>query len=337
MAGEFRATWCHPVEGIAGWGWPRTAQRLAEAGIDHLLLNALHGASAAYPSAVLPFDRSNTEARDYLGEAIAACAAHGIKVHVWMTNFRAEGHAPDDLMAQLRAQGRLAVRDDGEVTGTLCPTDPRNQQWQIDAMVEAALRPGVSGVHFDYIRYPDGRTCFCEGCRERFAAELGTTLNDWPACVLPGGPLRERWLEFRRANITRVVREVSQTVRREAPGCMISAAVFRSYPQCADDVAQDWVAWAQAGYLDFVCPMNYTHSHAQFRELTETQLAHLDGMVPCYPGIGLLEGLGPVGAVQQVQIARELGTGGFVVWSVYPQYIDDVYPHLGMSLLRREQ
>ncbi len=336
VASEFRATWCHPVEGIAGWGWQRTAQRLAEAGIDHLLLNALHGASAAYPSAVLPFDRSNTEGRDYLGEAIAACAAYGIKVHVWMTNFRAEGHTPDDLMAQLRAEGRLAVRDDGEVIETLCPSDPRNQQLQIDAMVEAALRPGVAGIHFDYIRYPDGRTCFCEGCRERFAAELGVAPDDWPACVLPGGALREPWLEFRRANITRVVREVSQTVRREAAECMISAAVFRNYPRCADDVGQDWVAWAQAGYLDFVCPMNYTHSHAQFRALTETQLAHLDGVVPCYPGIGLLEGLGPVGAVQQVQIARALGTGGFVIWSVYPQYIDDVYPYLGMSLLRRE-
>ena len=116
---------------------------------------------------------------------------------------------------------------------------------------------------------------------------------------------------------------------------MISAAVFRNYPQCRDDVAQDWVAWAEAGYLDFLCPMNYTASNTQFRASTTAQLGHLRGTVPCYPGIGLLKGLGPVGAVRQIRISRELGTGGFVIWSVYPQYID-VYPYLGMSLLRRD-
>ncbi len=329
---EFRATWCHPPEGIAGWGWERTAQRLREAGIDHLLLNVLHGASAAYPSAVLPLDRSNTEGRDYLAEAVEACAVHGIKVHVWMTNFRAADHTPEELMQRFRDEGRLAVRDDGTVIDTLCPSDPRNQQMQIDAMVEAAQRPGVAGIHFDYIRYPDGRTCFCDGCRRRFEAFARRAVDDWPADVQAGGDLREQWLEFRRANITHVVRTVAETVRREAPECMISAAVFQNYPACRDDVAQDWGAWAQAGYLDFVCPMNYTASHAQFRSLTSAQLAALDGAVPCYPGIGLLTGLGPVGAVRQVQIARELRTGGFVIWSVFPQYIDDVYPYLGMSL-----
>jgi len=334
VEGEFRATWCHPPQGIEGWGWPRTAQRLAEAGIDHLFLNALHGASAAYPSEVLPFDRSNAEGHDHLQDAVDACTEHGIKVHVWMTNFRAGGHTPDDLMQQFRDEDRLAVRDDGTVTETLCPSDPRNQRLQIDAMVEAALRPGVAGVHFDYIRYPDHRTCFCDGCRRRFEAAIGEAVEDWPAGVQADGPLHEQWLEFRRGNITRVVREVSETVRREAPDCILSAAVFKNYPQCADSVGQDWVAWADAGYLDFVCPMNYTDSHTQFRHLVAAQLEHLGGRVPCYPGIGLLKGLGPVGAVRQVKIARELGTGGFVIWSVHPQYIDDVYPYLGMSLLR---
>jgi uncharacterized lipoprotein YddW (UPF0748 family) len=334
VEGEFRATWCHPPEGISGWGWPRTAQRLAEAGIEHLLLNALHGASAAYPSNVLPFDRSNREERDYLQEAVEACAEHGIKVHVWMTNFKARGHAPDDLVAQFEREGRFAVHSDGTPTDTLCPSDERNQELQIQAMVEAARRPGVAGIHFDYIRYPDGDTCFCGGCRQRFEAFSGAAVEDWPADVQREGPLRDRWLEFRRGNITRVVREVAETVRREVPQCMISAAVFRNYPQCRDSVGQDWLAWADAGYLDFVCPMDYTDSHTQFRALVSAQLGHLQGRVPCYPGIGLLTGLGPVGAAQQVQICRELNTGGFVVWSVYPAYIDAVYPYLGMSLLR---
>ncbi len=333
VANEFRATWCHPPEGISGWGWPKTADRLREAGIDHLLLNALHGTSAAYPSAVLPFDKSNTEGVDYLQQAIDACSERGIAVHVWMTNFKAGGHAPPEDVERFEQEGRIAVQLDGQHTDTLCPTDPRNQNLQISAMVEVAHRPGVSGIHFDYIRYPSGKTCFCDGCRKRFGEFAGVDLPDWPTQVLAGGDLREQWLDFRRASITRVVREVSETVRREVPDCMISAAVFRNYPQCRDDVAQDWVAWANEGYVDFLCPMNYTASDTQFRETTAAQLKYLDAVVPCYPGIGLLKGLGPVGACRQVRISRELGTGGFVIWSVYSQYIDDVYPYLGMSLL----
>ncbi len=328
--GEFRATWCHPPAGIAGWGWPRTADRLKEAGIEHLLLNAAHGASASYPSEVLPFDKSNPEGIDYLQQAVAACSERGIKVHVWMTNFKARGHAPASLVEQFDAEGRFAVQSDGTVLDTLCPSDLRNQDLQIAAMIEAAHLPGVSGIHFDYIRYPSGDTCFCDGCRQRFAAYAGKPVADWPAGVKRGGEMYAQWLEFRRSHITRVVREVSETVRREVPDCMISAAVFRNYPQCADDVAQDWVAWANAGYLDFLCPMNYTANHTQFRAQVATQLALVQGKIPCYPGIGLLKGLGPVGATRQIQISRELGAGGFVIWSVYPAYID-IYPYLGMS------
>ena len=144
------------------------------------------------------------------------------------------------------------------------------------------------------------------------------------------GALHEQWLEFRRAAITRLVREVSETVRREVPDCMISAAVFRNYPQCRDDVAQDWVAWIDAGYLDIVCPMDYTASHTEFRAQVTTQMQQVQGRIPCYPGIGLLKGLGPVGAMRQIQICRELGAEGFVIWSVFPAYID-IYPYLGMA------
>ena len=34
---------------------------------------------------------------------------------------------------------------------------------------------------------------------------LGKPLTDWPAAVLPGGPLRPAWLQFRRDTITRLV------------------------------------------------------------------------------------------------------------------------------------
>ena len=332
---EFRATWCHPPEGIAGWSWERTADVLHASGIDHLILNALRGASAAYPSRVLPMHARMDPKSTYLADCIKACGQRGIKVHIWMTNYTPGGLAPKAFVDKLRADGRTQVDVGGNVTDYLCPSHELNFQMQRDAMVEAAQIPGVAGIHLDYIRYPNHQTCYCNTCRGKFEARIGRKLQRWPQDVQLNGPQRQEWLQFRCDNITRLVQAVHDEVRRTVPRCMISAAVFRGWPYCKDSVGQDWKLWIDRGYLDFVCPMDYTASNGQFENLVKNQLQVVAGKVPCYPGIGLLEGLGPVGAIQQIQITRNLRTAGFVIWSVYPEYIDEVYPRLGKGILAR--
>ena len=331
---EFRSAWCHTPEGIEGWNWEQTAAALEDSGINNLFLNALHGASASYPSRFAPFDKGNSDKRDYLSEAAAACGRHGIKVHVWITNYQLHGHAPEKLEASLRAKGRLQVDRNGKEQAVLCPVNEANVQLQRDLMVEAAAWPGVAGVHFDYIRYPDENTCFCSTCRRSFEKGIGKKTDAWPDAVLPAGPLHAEWLQFRRDAITRLVRDVHKAVRRAAPGCRISAAVFNNHPLCRDNFGQDWDLWVREGLLDFVCPMNYTASDAQFRNMSAMQMGVVGGRIPCYPGIGLIEGLGPIGAVRQIQITRALGAGGFVVFAADPEYISSVFPFLGMGILK---
>jgi len=328
---EFRATWCHPVVGIAGWSWDRTAEMLQRAGIHHLILNALHGASAGYASKVLPTDASLPRDKDYFGDCVRACKKYGIKLHVWITNYQPHGHAPKAFIAKLKAEGRLQIDVNGKPAPQLCPSDDRNVALQRDAMVEAACMPGVAGIHFDYIRYPNNNTCYCSTCRAKFEKRVGRRIEHWPQDVLRDGPLHDEWLQFRRDNITRLVREVHEAVRRAAPMCMISAAVFKNYPQCRDSVGQDWKLWIEKGYLDFVCPMDYTGSDAQFANSVRNQLNVVGGKVPCYPGIGLLKHSSPADAIRQIQITRRLKTGGFVLWSVFPQYIE-TYRCLGKGI-----
>ena len=331
---EFHATWCHPVEGIAAWGWDRTASVLKANGIDHLILNALHGVSAGYASKVLPTDARLANTASHFADCVRACKKHGIKLHIWMTNYQAHGHAPKQVMEKLKAESRLQVDVNGKTTDQLCPSDDRNHALQREAMVEAACMDGVAGIHFDYIRYPGGKTCYCPTCRAKFEARIGRKVEQWPQGVQRDTPLHAEWLQFRCDNITRLVREVHDEVRRVAPTCMISAAVFRDYPQCRDSVGQDWKLWVDKGYLDFVCPMDYTGSDAEFESQVKSQLDLVQGKIPCYPGIGLLRHRSPADAVRQIQITRRLETGGFVIWSVYPQYID-TYPCLGKGVLAR--
>ena len=311
--GEFRAVWCHDPAGVAGWTWDRAIQRLSEAGFNAILPNMCWGNAAAYKSDVLPEAPLVAEKGDQLAECLAAAKKHGVAVHVWRVNWRLWWRLQGDAEKRLREAGRLQQDPAGQTLPWLCPSHPANRQLEIDAMVEIARKYDVAGIHFDYIRYPGPQGCYCPGCRSRFEAACKVKVERWPDDVRTG-PLRERYLQFRRDNITAVVAEVARQARQVRPGVLISAAVFHHWPTARDEVAQDWKLWVERGYLDFVCPMQYTHIPAAFEDWTRQSAGWIGGRIPLMPGIGATLGQTSDGTLQQIQIARQLHTGGFVLF-----------------------
>ena len=233
----------------------------------------------------------------------------------------------------MKKAGRVQVTFDGQVKERwLCPSNPENQELEIRSMVEVARRYPVDGLHFDYIRYPGGNCCFCPGCRRRFEAKIGHRVADWPADIRKDPALEKQWLDFRRDNITHVVSEVAKQARAARPGIKISAAVFRNWPVDRDGVGQDWKLWCDRGWLDAVCPMDYTPSNTTFENMIRAQLGYA-GKVPCYPGIGLSTWSNPQDAVkliQQIEITRRLKTGGFTVFN-YDSHAVDVLPFCSLG------
>ena len=75
------------------------------------------------------------------------------------------------------------------------------------------------------------------------ALALGKPVAAWPQDVLPDGAQRQTWLDWRRSNITTVVKAVSDQVRAIKPKVMLSAAVFCNWIQDRDTVGQDWKLW----------------------------------------------------------------------------------------------
>lgn len=111
-------------------------------------------------------------------------------------------------------------------------------------------RRGVDGVHIDYARTSDDT---------RQSPE--TT-----------------------AAITEFVRKASKAVRAANSNIVFSAAVFPT-PEAAARRNQDWPAWVREGLVDYVCPMIYTESPAEFG----AQLASCLAVAPAeriLPGIG---------------------------------------------------
>jgi len=248
------------------------------------------------------------------------------------------GWATDkEFVTRMKADGRTQVRHDGSSNERwLCPPHPDNQKLEIESMLEVARKYDVHGLHFDYIRYPGNEGCFCNGCRLRFEKVAGKKVRNWPADVRNDDKLYEKWLDFRRKQITDLVAAVAQQAKKLRPDIKISAAVFRNWPVDRNAVGQDWKLWCDRGYLDFVCPMDYTDSSVHFERMVEQQLAWA-GEVPCFPGIGLSVWSNPADIcklIEQINVTRKLGTGGFTIFNYSPTEANKILPRLGHGLTR---
>lgn len=334
--GEFRAFWCHEASGVKGMNWDQAIRILAENGFTAVLPNMLWGGVTFYPSDVLAVHESARD-HDYLSECLAACRKYGVQCHVWKVNWNMSGRTPLAFREQMQREGRTQVSYSGQAQGEwLCPSHPLNRKLEIDSMVELATRYDVDGIHFDYIRYPDALHCYCPGCRSRFEQATGSVVRNWPADVRTKPEMEARWNDFRRSNIDAVVGAVAETVHRLRPGVKVSAAVFRIWETDRDAVAQDWKLWCDRGWLDFVCPMDYTPVNRSFENMIRRQLAWA-GRVPCYPGIGLSVWPDRTDAprlADQITITRRLGTGGFTVFNYADLEAREVLPMLGKGVTR---
>ncbi|MBI5768493.1 MAG: family 10 glycosylhydrolase [Verrucomicrobia bacterium] len=333
VPGEFRAFWCHDAFGVNGLDWDTAIKRLADAGFTAVLPNMLWGGVAFYPSKVLPVAPDVAKRGDQIAQCLAAAKKYGVQVHVWKVNWNTGHRVPAAFLEQMRREGRLQASSKGKEEPWLCPSHPANQQLEIAAMVEVARDYDVAGIHFDYIRYPDNDHCFCAGCRERFARATGAAVANWPADVLNAGPRRAAWLDWRRANIDTVVRAVSEQARAVRPTIKISAAVFRNWATDRDGVGQDWKLWCDRGWVDFVCPMDYTDNDRQFEAWVKQQKIWA-GSVPVYPGIGVSSSHSRLPAdrvIGQIEIARRHGLPGFTLFNYGAVESAELLPLLGLG------
>lgn len=325
---KFRGWWNHSGLGAYPGDWPRSAKELKAAGFTDVFPNLLWAGEAHYPSEFIPSGKTFAEHGDQLKACVEACHAHGIRVHVWKVNFRLESHVTPEFLQKMRDENRLQKSVTGEEKRWLCPSHPANFELEWRSMLEIAQKYPVDGVHFDYIRYDGGQYCFCDGCRERFMAESGMAVENWPADVRVDAPQsreRDAFQQWRRERITRLVAKVHAEVKKLRPEVQVSAAVFSGYPACKTSIGQDWAAWAEAGIVDFLCPMNYTQQAASFQNMTRTQREYVPAGFPLYPGIGVWR-LTPDGVVEQMRAAAALECPGVMCFDLSPRAAETVLP-----------
>ena len=336
---EGRAVWNHSGLGAYPGDWDRSAKELAAAGVNIILPNMAWAGVAHYPSKVLPQSKTFTQYGDQLAACVTAAHKHGLEVHVWKITWNLEG-APKEFIEKMREAGRTQVSATGQALNWLCPSHPKNVLLELESALEIVANYAVHGIHLDYIRYPGSHACHCEGCRERFVRTTRLQIDEWPAAVLPKtGIYNEKYTQWRTQQITRLVRLLHNRLREVDPDIKLSAAVFGWYPGCITTIGQDWIAWAKSGYLDFVCPMNYTEETDYFTELLVNQLALMPKNVSMYPGIGAIASnslLTPDAVVEQIYLARELGASGWTIFDYSVDISEAVLPALTLGVAKRK-
>lgn len=283
---ELRALWVDAFhEGIRS---AREADDLIaaarRANINTLIVQVRRRGDALYTKTVEPplDDPGYDPSFDALAYVVDAGHRAGLQVHAWinaMPVWRDEA-APKHSRHLFNRHGPQAPGPDNWLTSSpegnhkfpvgyfLEPGHPAAAAYLADIYLNVVRNYAVDGIHFDYIRYPETEERLPRGAGvgynavalERFRRATGRT--DTPQ---PGD---EQWMQWRREQVTNLVRRVSIEAKALNPRIKISAALIPwGQPPAGETdftdaapmqrVFQNWHQWLADGLLDLGIPMNY--------------------------------------------------------------------------------
>lgn len=330
--GEIRAVWDHSGRGLYPGEWGRTCKLLKDAGFSDIYVNVAGAAFAHYASSVLPRSRVFEEQGDQLAACVAAAKPLGLRVHAWILCFSTE-QATAERLEIFRTRGWLLSNADGGVHPWLDPAVPEVRALLVSAVREMAVNYGVDGVHLDFVRYPDFVSSLGPNVKARFEKATGRRSADWPEDV-KSGALKEAFVRWRAGQVSDFVQAAHRTLKRDAPGKLLTAAVFGKYPSCLDAVGQDWESWLNIGLVDYAVPMNYTEDMGKFNEWLAQQTRTRKQAMKVIPGIGVTAAESRLDAVQvisQIQASRRAGCPGFALFDLDTTLRQEILPVLRMG------
>lgn len=207
---------------------------------------------------------------DLISKAHNTNSGHRIEVHAWIVTFPiwrfvdSTNSAPAGHPIRLH-QDWLTKSDGGAVNAdgnyNVDPGHPEVQRHTFNVCMDIVSRYDVDGLNFDYVRYPGNIWGYNPASVNRFNQRFGRTGQP--------SPTDAAWLQFRRDQVTALVRKVYLSVATIKPQVTISAdtitwAPFPSTIQAWTNssgaytsVLQDWRSWMQEGILDLNIPMTY--------------------------------------------------------------------------------
>lgn len=320
----------------------RLVETLAAARMNLVLPETIYYGRTIYPAAPgSPLGQwKEFQGTDPLARLIEASHRRGIQVHAWChIFFIGFEDSPlialhPDWLAQDRAGRTASIHEPGYYY--VQPSNPEARKFLMTALEDLVRRYDLDGLQLDYIRYPNVPVDaegydYSEATRRRFKSTAGTD----PMALSPT-ETPEKWREwegFREASVSSFVKDSRERLRKIRPGLQISAAVFPDLDEARGHKSQDWKAWVDAGWLDFVAPMAYFTDAPPVRDATRDMKALIASRIPIYTGVGPYMGLLPPMVIEQVEASREGGADGVIFFS-HNEMNDQQYGALGAGVFR---
>ena len=253
--------------------------------------------------------------------------AHGIEVHAWCEIFfigppQIEDGEPSLLTMhpEWLALDRLGRRNANteENFFYVCPARPEVHEYLLRQLEGLAKAYELDGVQLDYIRYPGAATpddsfCYCDYCRKTFQAVAGAD----PRKLDPkrDKALWAKWNTWREDRVTSFVEAAHARLHTARPGIVVSAAVVPDPEESVTGKHQNWLKWAQNGWLDLVCTMAYRPDAKGVETVTREALEIIGKKPPVLVGLGPFLGYSADRLVEQIEASRAAGTAGQALFS----------------------
>ncbi|MBI4227348.1 MAG: family 10 glycosylhydrolase [Candidatus Omnitrophica bacterium] len=259
-------------------------------GFNALFVQVYRGDKAWFDSDhadAAPFRRNRSRlGADPLQLLIDRAQAAGIQVHAWVNALTLSKNQEAPLLQAFGGailtkdqHGRGALKSrpaepldayyDREDQLFLEPGDPRVREHIVRIAGELAAKyPALDGIHFDYIRYP-AAIPYIPGSRfnpvglsygygERNVRRFRETSGIDPRGV--DWKVRDSlvWDDWKRQQVTELLRAAAGAARTQRPGLQISCAVIAPMDRAYSTACQDWARWLSEGLADFVVLMSYS-------------------------------------------------------------------------------
>ena len=252
-----------------------TTQYVADARAGHfnaIVPQVRRRGDAFYNSHYEPTNSSVASGYDPLADLVAKCHNTNdgpyVEVHAWMVTYHIwKGYTkptnpfhplnrhPDWLLTDVSGTNFIG----GEYT--FDPGHPEVQKHTFNVCMDIITNYNVDGLNFDYIRYSSTSEGYNPVTVARFNRLFGRTNPPTASDAV--------WKQFRRDQVTGLLRKVYLNAIAARPGVKISCDTITWAPGPADDAAwyssaagwnnvlQDWRGWMEEGILDLNLPMAY--------------------------------------------------------------------------------
>ncbi len=165
---------------------------------------------------------------------------------------------------------------------------PDAAEYTVNVLMRLVINYDIDGLHLDRIRYPE---LTATGQTPTTGANIGYNpksverfqiRNNIPVGSTPPTPGDAAWANWRRNQVTNIVRRVYLNAIAVKPQIKVSGAFIAFGGIGATETAwnsveaywrvyQDWRAWTEEGIIDIAIPMNYKREHVPLQAMQFAQ------------------------------------------------------------------